>query len=82
MSPETIFLADQRVDYQLKRSHRRTIGFSVSEKGLAVTAPHFVSKREVEAALCRKSDWILKKLAPGGPLTLATQQRMLLKAFP
>lgn len=63
MSPETIFLADQRVDYQLKRSHRRTIGFSVSEKGLAVTAPHFVSKREVEAALCRKSDWILKKLA-------------------
>lgn len=63
MSPETIFLADQRVDYQIKRSHRRTIGFSVSEKGLAVTAPHFVSKCEVEAALSRKSDWILKKLA-------------------
>lgn len=63
MSPETIFLADQRVDYQLKRSHRRTIGFTISQSGLAVTAPHFVSRREIEAALSRKSDWILKKLA-------------------
>ena len=63
MSPETIQLDGQQVDYQLKRSSRRTIGFVVSEAGLAVTAPRHVSRREVEAALHRKSGWILKKLA-------------------
>ena len=63
MSPETILLDGQRVDYQLKRTSRRTIGFSVSENGLSVSAPRFVSSRDIEEALARKSGWILSKLA-------------------
>lgn len=63
MSPESIELSGQRVDFTLKRSRRRTIGFTISHDGLVVTAPMRVSRREIDAALAEKSRWILSKLA-------------------
>lgn len=58
-----ILLRAQRVSYALKRSRRRTIGFTVDERGLSVSAPRWVGIREIEQALVERGDWILRKLA-------------------
>ncbi len=50
------------VAYEFKRGQRRTIGFLIGPKGLAVRAPTWVSLAEVDTALQEKSLWILKKL--------------------
>lgn len=50
------------VAYQFKRSQRRTIGFSVGPDGLAVSAPRWVSLKEIDLALATKGPWILRKL--------------------
>ncbi len=56
-------LGSNAVPYTLKRSARRTIGFSVGPNGLAVSAPKWSLIVEVEAALKSKQSWILTKLA-------------------
>jgi predicted metal-dependent hydrolase len=56
-------LGSNAVSYSLKRSTRRSIGFSVSAQGLAVTAPRWSSIRDIEQALQAKQGWILNKLA-------------------
>jgi predicted metal-dependent hydrolase len=61
--PARIRLGDREIDYLLKRSRRRTIGFTISHAGLAVTVPQRVSQREIEGALHARSGWILDKLA-------------------
>ena len=50
------------LDYRLLRSKRRTIGFQVSEEGLRVTAPRWVTVVEIEAAITDKQQWIFNKL--------------------
>lgn len=50
------------LDYRLLRSKRRTIGFQVSEEGLRVTAPRWVTVVEIEAAIAEKQQWIFNKL--------------------
>ena len=50
------------VAYELKRSQRRTIGFSVGPDGLAVRAPRWVTLKEIDLALATKGTWILRKL--------------------
>jgi predicted metal-dependent hydrolase len=50
------------VTYELKRSKRKTIGFSVGVDGLAVSAPRWVPLYEIDKAVQEKSVWILKKL--------------------
>jgi predicted metal-dependent hydrolase len=62
-------LGSALVAYEFKRGKRRTIGFAVGLNGLVVSAPRWVSLREVDAALQEKSGWILKKLGE-------TQQRL------
>ncbi|MDR2298081.1 MAG: M48 family metallopeptidase [Comamonas sp.] len=54
------------IAYLLRRSARRSIGFSVSAKGLDVTAPRWVGMAEIEAALQTKADWIVRKLQEAG----------------
>jgi predicted metal-dependent hydrolase len=56
-------LGAHAVPYTLKRSARRTIGFSVGASGLAVVAPKWSLIVEIEAALKTKQTWILSKLA-------------------
>jgi predicted metal-dependent hydrolase len=50
------------VEYDLRRSRRRTIGFVIDDRGLAVTAPRHVSQAQLDEALQERADWILKKL--------------------
>lgn len=59
-------LRGQHVAYLLRRSSRRSIGFSVSAQGLDVTAPQWVEMAEIESALQTKADWIVRKLQEAG----------------
>lgn len=55
-------LAGQPVRWQLLRAKRRTIGFQIDHRGLRVSAPRWVSVREIDQALQAKAPWILRKL--------------------
>jgi predicted metal-dependent hydrolase len=55
-------LGGHAVEYELRRSRRRTIGFYVDDAGLRVTAPRWVPVSEIDAALAEKERWILRKL--------------------
>src|SRR5690606_31718550 len=49
--------------YVLRRARRRTIGFQIDDAGLTVSAPRWVTLREIEAAVVEKERWIRAKLA-------------------
>lgn len=49
--------------YHLERARRRTVGFTIDERGLTVRAPRWVSVAEIESMLRRKSSWIERKMA-------------------
>ena len=51
------------VDYELLRSRRRTMTFSVSPAGLSVRAPFGMSQPSIEAAVQEKGRWIVRKLS-------------------
>jgi len=55
-------LGSHIVAYAFRRARRRSIGFTVSAEGLAVSAPRWVTVAEVESALQGKATWILRKL--------------------
>jgi hypothetical protein len=57
-----ILLEGQPVRWQLVRARRRTIGFQIDHRGLRVSAPRWVSLREITSALETRSSWILAKL--------------------
>ena len=61
-----LLLGELRVGYLLKRATRRTIGFVVGPRGLAVSAPRWVSQPQIDGAVQLKADWILRKLAEQG----------------
>lgn len=58
----TVTLVGEPVAYLFRVARRRTIGFSVGAEGLVVSAPRWVARREVDAALHEKADWIVRKL--------------------
>jgi len=62
MSAYSVDLDGREIEFTLKRSRRRTIGFTISRDGLAVAAPMRASDREIRRALVTKSGWILSKL--------------------
>lgn len=51
------------LEYRLKRSARRTIGFTIDGSGLTITAPRWVTLADIEAAIAEKQRWIFAKLA-------------------
>jgi len=57
-----ILLAGEPTAYRLRRGKRRTIGFQIDDNGLSVSAPRWVSLRDVEAAIVEKERWIRSKL--------------------
>lgn len=59
----TARFASIEIGYRLKRARRRSIGFSVGAEGLVVTAPLWLAQSAVDAALCEKAGWIVRKLA-------------------
>jgi predicted metal-dependent hydrolase len=58
-----ILLGQHHLDYILLRSKRRSIGFLISDEGLRVTAPKWVTLGEIENAIREKQRWILTKLS-------------------
>jgi len=50
------------IEYALRRSNRRTIGFTIDRKGLTVSAPSSVSQARIDAALQQRAGWVLRKL--------------------
>ena len=59
-------LQGRSVAYLLRRSARRSIGFSVGAQGLEVTAPQWLGMGDIESALQTKADWIVRKLQESG----------------
>jgi predicted metal-dependent hydrolase len=55
-------LGEQLVEYELRRSRRRTIGFLIDGNGLRVTAPKWATLAAIDAALADKESWITRKL--------------------
>ncbi|MEO6921847.1 MAG: SprT family zinc-dependent metalloprotease [Collimonas sp.] len=51
------------LDYTLLRSKRRSIGFLISDDGLRVTAPKWVTLGDIEIAIREKKRWIFTKLS-------------------
>jgi predicted metal-dependent hydrolase len=49
------------IEYRLRRARRRTIGFQIDDDGLTISAPRWVTLREIEAAIAEKSRWIRAK---------------------
>jgi predicted metal-dependent hydrolase len=61
-----IVLGSHAVEFALRRSSRRSIGFMVDDDGLRVTAPRRVTLAEVDNAIRAKQRWILAKLHERG----------------
>lgn len=57
-----ILLSGEPCEYQLRRGRRRTIGFQIDDRGLTVSAPRWVSLRDIEAAIVEKERWIRSRL--------------------
>ncbi|WP_454720057.1 MULTISPECIES: M48 family metallopeptidase [Cupriavidus] len=55
-------VGERSVHYTLKRSSRRTIGFTVDDRGLSITAPRWVTLADIESAILEKQRWIFNKL--------------------
>jgi hypothetical protein len=56
-------LNGRTLEYALKRSSRRTIGFSIDGGGLTITAPRWVTLADIETAIAGKERWIFAKLS-------------------
>ena len=50
------------LEYSLRRSTRRSIGFMIDDDGLRVTAPKRVTIADIDNAIRAKQHWILSKL--------------------
>src|SRR5450830_340478 len=54
------------VEFALRRSTRRSIGFMIDDNGLRVTAPKRITLAEIDNAIRAKQRWILAKLGERG----------------
>lgn len=61
-----IQLGIHTLDYALRRSTRRSIGFMIDDDGLRVTAPRRVTLQDIDNAIRAKQRWILTKLQERG----------------
>ncbi|TAN12577.1 MAG: M48 family peptidase [Burkholderiaceae bacterium] len=68
-----VWFGRQAVTYALKRSARRSIGFTIAADGLTVHAPQRTAIPAIEAALHEKERWILAKLAQAGERAVRQQ---------
>ncbi len=70
-----IVLGPHNVDYALRRSARRSIGFMIDDDGLRVTAPRRCTQAEIDNAIRAKQRWILTKLLERGERRAQRQER-------
>src|SRR5450631_3619369 len=55
-------LGDHMLEYTLRRSKRRSIGFLIDDDGLRISAPRWVTIAEIDQAIREKQRWIIAKL--------------------
>ena len=70
-----IVLGPHTVDYALRRSARRSIGFMIDDDGLRVTAPRRCTQLDIDNAIRAKQRWILTKLLERGERRARRQDR-------
>jgi hypothetical protein len=58
----TLELGARTLQYRLKRSSRKSIGFAIDATGLTITAPRWVTIADIENAIAEKQKWIFSKL--------------------
>ncbi|MBC8117969.1 MAG: M48 family metallopeptidase [Burkholderiaceae bacterium] len=56
-----VVVANDVLCYQLQRVRRRTIGFQITDTGLTIRAPRWITLREIEAAIVKNHRWIRTK---------------------
>jgi len=61
-----IQLGPHTLEFELRRSTRRSIGFMIDDSGLRVTAPKRITLAEIDNAIRAKQRWILAKLSERG----------------
>lgn len=61
-----IQLGPHSLEFELRRSTRRSIGFMIDDDGLRVTAPRRITLAEIDNAIRAKQRWILTKLGERG----------------
>jgi len=52
-----------QLHYQLERRQRRTVGLKITQTGLVIHAPKYISQSQLEDIIVQKADWVLRKLA-------------------
>ena len=70
-----IQLGAHPVDYVLRRSARRSIGFMIDDDGLRVTAPKRLNLTEIDNAIRAKQRWIITKLEERGERRALRQKK-------
>lgn len=71
-----IQFGDKKIEFSVTFKKRKTIGLIVQrEGGLKVSAPKWVSKKQVREVVLQKAEWILEKLSEfeGRPLEASLQ---------
>jgi predicted metal-dependent hydrolase len=61
-----IQLGPHSLEFELRRSTRRSIGFMIDDNGLRVTAPKRITLAEIDNAIRAKQRWIIAKLGERG----------------
>ncbi len=70
-----IALGPHTLEFELRRSTRRSIGFMIDDSGLRVTAPRRITLAEIDNAIRAKQRWILSKLAERGERRAQRQEK-------
>jgi predicted metal-dependent hydrolase len=70
-----IQLGPHSLEFELRRSTRRSIGFMIDDAGLRVTAPKRITLAEIDNAIRAKQRWILSKLEERGERRALRQEK-------
>jgi predicted metal-dependent hydrolase len=70
-----IQLGPHALEFELRRSTRRSIGFMIDDDGLRVTAPKRITLAEIDNAIRAKQRWILAKLNERGERRALRQEK-------
>ncbi|MES2016085.1 MAG: SprT family zinc-dependent metalloprotease [Pseudomonadota bacterium] len=70
-----IQLGPHTLEFELRRSSRRSIGFMIDDDGLRVTAPKRITLAEIDNAIRAKQRWIMTKLGERGERRALRQEK-------
>ncbi|MES2900421.1 MAG: SprT family zinc-dependent metalloprotease [Pseudomonadota bacterium] len=70
-----IQLGPHKLEFELRRSTRRSIGFMIDDDGLRVTAPKRITLAEIDNAIRAKQRWIIAKLQERGERRALRQEK-------